>query len=407
MVRVGVLLLAAGCFAPEIATGIPCSSTQQCPAGQVCDLATNRCEDMAGAGIDAGVDAPPVDTAACEPGEVLVGDACSIPLATEVAPAPASAADCDTGDANNGRAVAIDGGNRLYVAFRCGATRAGFVAVSSDGGATVGMPVPLGVTGIDRIAILGGPRKHAFIALAGSDGVAFARTDDGGATWSTQPLDAMTPDAGWGISLAAAGSSVFVAAKLGTTTRVWRNTAAGVGAFASTDVGFDTVFGELVADPASGAVWLAGDTPSLRVRKSTDGAATFAAQVQPPGSYNFSEWALGGGGLFVTGTSADTFTRIALADPTTTAPVAANLPSAVARGRALAVAPDETVYVANQGSNGATTILRFAPGSATGASRAVSAAGAGPHVVAGPGTAAPYAFTDTGTKKVMLGVAVF
>jgi len=212
------------------------------------------------------------------------------------------------------------------------------------------------------------------------------------------------PDEGWGVSLAAAGSSVFVAAQIGGDIRVWRNASSGTGSFAAVDVAFSSVFGELVANPATGEVWLGGDTPQLHVRKSADGAS-FAATVDPPGSYGYSEWALGGGGLFVTG-SAGTFTRISLADPTMAAPFAATLPSAVARGRALAVAPDETVYVASQASGNAVTIHRFAPGSATGTSRAVAGA-TGPHVVAGPGTAAPYVFTDMATTKVMLGVAVF
>jgi hypothetical protein len=57
-----LLALVAGCYAPSPASGVECSSTNECPGGQRCDLATRICDGVAPP-IDAAdlpADAPPV-----------------------------------------------------------------------------------------------------------------------------------------------------------------------------------------------------------------------------------------------------------------------------------------------------------------------------------------------------------
>jgi hypothetical protein len=58
----GLALSVAGCFSEEISLGLPCTESEQCGNGQVCDLGTARCvldgeEETGGSGTDL----PPVE----------------------------------------------------------------------------------------------------------------------------------------------------------------------------------------------------------------------------------------------------------------------------------------------------------------------------------------------------------
>jgi hypothetical protein len=65
-VRMLVLVVAAGCFAPTPATGVPCGAGGACPDPLVCAPATSTCETTPGGAIDAMADAPPtIDASAC------------------------------------------------------------------------------------------------------------------------------------------------------------------------------------------------------------------------------------------------------------------------------------------------------------------------------------------------------
>lgn len=399
------LYLVTGCFAPEVISGAPCSSQGDCPHGQTCDLDTYRCGDATIPTADASPDTLDVDANPCDPGEELVAGACTIPLTTEIPPAAISPAACDTGDANTSRTVALDRGNRIYVAFSCGG--AAHVVTSGDGGATASAPMPLGITGVDHASVAGGPRKVGYVATGGMQGVVLAVTVDGGATWSTSTLDTARPDAGWGIAVAARDDAVWVAVRSGGAVRVYRNTTRGGGAFAQVDVPLNAVYGDLVVDPQTGHVWLTGDSPQIHVRRSIDGGASFEAEIDPAGaSYNYSDAALAGGAIFVTGSSQSTFSRIPIAAPATATTTAAMLPSVSPRGRAIAVAADEAVYVANRPPSAPVSVVRFPSGATTGASRTATA-GTGPSVAAGPGTTAVFVYTETASQTVRLGVYVF
>lgn len=393
------------CYSPSPPSGVPCSSNDQCPNGQDCNLDTGICN---GPPIEGDVDAPtvipPDASGTCDPTEVFVDGACTIPIAVEVAPYAVSAPDCDTQDPSNSRSVGIDAGNRIYAAFRCGATNAVFVATSHDGGVTAAAPLPIPIADANHIAVRGGPRKVAYVGVSGGEGVAIAVTTNGGLTWNSQVLTTAVPDGNFGVSVVAAGDSVCVAAEIGSSIRVWRNTARGSGTFDSVDVPMNPVYGEMILDPATGDVWAVGDDPNLHLRKSVDGGATFGGESNPTGQYHYSEWAIGDATVFVTGADENTFTRIPTSNPGMSTLVTANLPAAGPRGRVIAAAPDNSIYIATQPvGGGALEVLRFAPGASISTSRALGT-GTGPSLVVGPGATLPFVFTESASTKIQLGV---
>ena len=396
----------AACYSPSAPSGARCNERDECPGDQVCNLATGICDDPAQPGVDGSLD-PDAEDSLCDPTEELVDGACTIPI-TQDAPAIAvSPAGCDTQQANNSRSVGIDAGNRIYVAVRCGAMDEVFVATSDDGGATVNAPVPLAIASADHVAVRGGPRKVAYVAVSGMTGVSIAVTTDGGLTWTSQVLTNDPVDDNFGVSVVSRGDSVWVAAELANV-RVWRNATRGTGAFESTDEGLNgSVFGELLVEQTSGTMWIAGDTPALHLKRSTDGGIMFGSRIDPGAMYNFSEWAIGNGTIFVSG-SQNTFTRIPTDDPTMDMQANATLPDIAAQGRALAAGLDNSLYIANQRANGnAITVLHVAPGAEAATATRDVGTGTGPAIAVGTGTVVPYAFTETATMTVKLGVFVF
>ncbi len=73
-----VAAVLAGCFSPRPQQGAPCTSSAQCPAGQVCNP-NLRCEGVA---FDAGTDAPePPDAPADAPADASIDGCASCPVA--------------------------------------------------------------------------------------------------------------------------------------------------------------------------------------------------------------------------------------------------------------------------------------------------------------------------------------
>ncbi len=74
-----IVAWAAGCYAPTLAENLPCSETGECPEGQRCAPATQRCvrtlpPDDAPALRDAPTDAPPTDVAPDAPPSLAFAD---------------------------------------------------------------------------------------------------------------------------------------------------------------------------------------------------------------------------------------------------------------------------------------------------------------------------------------------
>lgn len=55
-----VLAIAAGCYDPRVARGVQCGPNGECPAGQTCELTSNRCDGEPVGPVDAMVDVPPL-----------------------------------------------------------------------------------------------------------------------------------------------------------------------------------------------------------------------------------------------------------------------------------------------------------------------------------------------------------
>jgi len=175
----------------------------------------------------------------------------------------------------------------------------------------------------------------------------FALTHDGGATWTTTPLDATVPSVNWGVAVTTAGTSVYVAVEVAGNIRVYSNASGGSGAFGQVDVTIATCYGDLVADPTTGTVWSPAIHPRCTYARAATAVPTFAAQVDPIGSsYNFSGLGGRGRGDLRRRLEHDDVYALAHERSNESDVVTASLPTAVPHGRAIAASADETVYIA-------------------------------------------------------------
>jgi len=221
---------------------------------------------------------------------------------------------CSTARPMTGRKVTFDVDRNIYAAMICGTDV--HIVVSTDLGETFGTPVIVTVgEAIDDAAVQGGPSGVAYLAVTTDAGeLQFARTADTGATWGTlTTID--TEHSGNGASMVSNGDSIYIAIEVNPIVptifgggadelRVLRNAAAGVGAFASTDVTLESAYFDIVRDELTGDFWVASDTPELHLRRSTDGTVTFMPEISPPpaGDAFYSDWAAGNGVLYVSAT---------------------------------------------------------------------------------------------------------
>jgi cysteine-rich repeat protein len=335
----------------------------------------------------------------CDDGNTTNGDGCDATCHVEpfetTAPVKISGdLLCTTAVANAARKVAVDGSGTIYAVMRC--STGANVAVSTDRGATFSDPLDLS-TGIGtpgavalQVAVAAGPSGVAYVAFMLSTGEVFLRTtQDKGATWSAgTPLGAATSPIA-GLSLAAFNNDIYVGFRNSTGISVARNHNRGAGAFDITPVAMSVTFFDLIFDVRLGTLAVGADTPTFHVRTSSDGGVTFAPEVNPPGSEFFSDWAIGNGSIFVSGTrntGTDNSTRLFLIPsgaPTTSTSVA-GLPS-VSASQTRSVAADDlgNSFVASQLNGGGVQLDRLAFGAAGfDTARSIDSVGGSP--VAGP-----------------------
>jgi len=169
--------------------------------------------------------------------------------------------------------IAVDGFGTIYVLMHCGGVMS--VVTSGDGGVTFSAPVPL--PSILQTATWGGLTAgeggSAYVVAGTTTGLAFTRTTDGGATWSSPQL--LAPSTEFGFQMASAGKVVVV---VGSARDVilWRSIDGGRTFLPQTrtDTWIPTV---VMAPDGATIVWLL-DAPSKHdLEKSTDGGATFAS----------------------------------------------------------------------------------------------------------------------------------
>ncbi len=289
---------------------------------------------------------------------------------------------CTTQYSNMGRKVTADQANNIYVVMNCGG--AAYTAVSTDLGNTYSTAQTLGMTNIVEVATVGGPAGIAYaLGIDSSGGAWFSRTTDTGSTWSTPVRIETTASSTYGATIAVDNDWVYVACNIGGTVRVFRNSAQGVGTFDHTDIVVNAVFGDILTD-TDGSLWVTTDDPTFHILKSTDHGVTFGPESNPSGSANYSDWSIGNGIMWVTGTQTYA-TRIPSSAPGTSTSVT-GLVSVDPRGRAVSADKAGNAYIiSGQSGTGVTLQRALAAGSSFDAGRLIDASGTWPGVVAGPG----------------------
>jgi adhesin/invasin len=307
------------------------------------------------------------------------------PITTTVPPKKVAlpvGVNCTTQYSNTGRKITADQANNIYVVMNCGGTA--YAAVSTDLGNSYSTAQSLGMTGIAEVSTVGGPAGIAYaLGIDNSGGAWFSRTTDAGATWSAPVEIEASASTAYGATIAVDNDWVYVACNTGGTVRVFRNAAQGAGAFDHTDITVSAVFGDVLTD-TDGAVWLTTDDPTFHILKSTDHGVTFGPESNPSGSANFSDWSIGNGIMWVTGTQTEA-TRIPASAPGTSTSVT-GLVDVDSRGRAVSADKAGNAYIASGLSGTGVTLQRaLAADTAFDTGRLLDANGTWPGVVAGPG----------------------
>jgi cysteine-rich repeat protein len=347
----------------------------------------------------------------CDDGNTVDGDGCDLhchvePFQTTDPVKISGDLSCTTAVANAARKIAVDGSGTIFAVMRCGG--AANVAVSTDRGQTFSAPLDLS-TGLGtslQVAVATGPSGVGYVAMMLNTGEVFLRTtQDKGATWSAGVSLGIAASTTAGLSLVAFNNDLYVGFRSSTGIAVARNHQRGVGAFDITNVGMSVTFFDLLFDVRVGTLAVTADSPTFHVRTSSDAGVTFAPEVNPPGSEFFSDWAIGNGTIFVSGTangSSGNPTRLFLipsSAPTTSTSVA-GLPS-VSATQTRSVAADDAgnAFVASQLNGGGVQLDRLAAGAtAFDAPRLIDPAGGSPIPAPLPGGSGAAVVYTVGTS---------
>ncbi|MEO7729683.1 MAG: hypothetical protein ABIY55_01835 [Kofleriaceae bacterium] len=348
----------------------------------------------------------------CDDGNTVAGDGCDAqchvePFATTAPVKVSGDLSCTTAVANAARKIAVDGSGNIFAAMRCGATAD--VVVSADRGQTFSAPLDLSTGlsagGVAQVAVASGPSGVGYVAIMLTSGQVFLRTtQDKGATWSSGALIGTASSTTAGLSLASFNDDLYIGFRSATGIAVARNHARGAGTFVITDVAMAIAFFDLGFDVRLGTLAVTADTPTFHIRTSSDAGVSFAPEVNPPGSEFFSDWAIGNGTIFVSGTrlaspdnSVDLF-LIPASAPTTSTTVA-GLPS-VGSSQTRSVAADDlgNAFVASQLDGGGVQLDRLAAGAtAFDSPRLIDPAGGSPIPGPLPGGAGAAIIYSVGT----------
>jgi cysteine-rich repeat protein len=254
----------------------------------------------------------------CDDGNTEAGDGCTatcktFPWVTTLPVNISHELSCTTSVANAARKIAVDGSGTVYVVMQCGVD--GDVAVSHDRGQTFTAPFNLSVdlgtpqnpATVSQIAVNNGPSGVAYVAIMLNSGQVFLRvTEDGGGTWGTASSVGLAVDPSSGLSLQSFNDEVFIGFSTSGGVAVVRNHHRGSGTFDTTGVGMSIQFFDLLYDVVLSTLVVAADTPDFHLRASDDIGVSFASEVNPPGQEFYSDWAIGNGRIYVSGTNLDT-----------------------------------------------------------------------------------------------------
>jgi cysteine-rich repeat protein len=393
--RVGVCNADGGCALADAPDGASCCGTL--PADRCGGAFHGTCQAGVCGNINACGDGF-VDLAfgeSCDDGNTINGDGCDALCRVEpfqtTAPVQISGdLSCTTVVANAARKIAVDGSGTIFAVMRCGTTAD--VVVSTDRGQTFSAPLDLSSefntlgAGIAQVAVASGPSGVGYVAVMLTNGQVFLRTtQDKGASWSAGALIGTAASTTAGLSLASFNDDLYIGFRSSTGIAVARNHQRGAGAFAITNVAMSITFFDLVFDVRLGTLAVTADTPTFHVRVSSDAGVTFAPEVNPPGSEFFSDWAIGNGTIFVSGTqnggsgNSTSLFLIPSSAPTTSTSIA-GLPS-VSAAQTRSIAADDTgnAFIASQLNGGGVQLDRLAAGASVfDAPRLIDPAGGSP-----------------------------
>ena len=373
-------------FTTPLLSGSPYAVTIETqPAGQLCTLA-NATGTITNANIT-NVTVSCVSQLVATTSPVLVSGALS----------------CSTIASSTGRKAAIDPTSAtIYVAMNCGGTV--YVSASTDRGLTFGTPVNTGLTGPvaspfdGDTAIAVGPSGTVFLAAITNGGaLLYSTSTTQGATWSAPVTLETGCFAQWGVHISLYQNNVYVATRLSSNndTQLWSNSTGGVGTFQLTTITMNgNVFGDVLVDDRNGDLWSTSDDPTFHLRESTDGGATFSAQVTPGPAAGYSTWTLGGGNIYVTGEASSLYV-IPLAAPTTSTFISGFATSATYVDAQVAADSTGNAYVVAQTTANTIAIERVIAGTtAIADTRTVGTGASYPGVVAGPNNVCVVVYTQ-------------
>jgi len=379
-----------------------------CCGGLPAERCTDRFHGTCQAGTCANIDACGdgfVDLAlgeSCDDGNTADGDGCDArchvePFETTAPVKVSGELACTTAVANAARKIAVDGSGTIFAVMRCGAVAT--VVVSTDRGLTFSDPLDLSTglagAGVAQVAVASGPSGVGYVAIMLTSGEVFLRTtQDRGSTWSAGVSLGAAISTTAGLSLVAFNDDLYIGFRSPTGITVARNHQRGAGAFALTDVAMSVAFFDLVFDVRLGTLAVTADTPAFHIRTSSDAGVTFAPEVNPPGSEFFSDWAIGNGQIFVSGTglggpgnSVNLFV-IPSGAPTTSTAVGGLPGVAAAQTRSVAADDVGNAFVASQLNGGGVQLDRLAAGAtAFDPARLLDPAGGAPIPAPLPGAA--------------------
>jgi MBG domain (YGX type) len=193
-------------------------------------------------------------------------------------------------DPNSSTMVAVSRDGIIYVAYR--GSNGVRVARSITNGQSFQPSVQITATNAP-VSIAVGTDNVVHVGYVSSNTIWYSRSTDNGATFSTPVLIASVTATA--VSIAVDAPYVYLASNRGM--QVYVNDASGVGTFVERSTGLaQRAFSGLLVDPASGDLFVIGDSPALSYTVSSDNGATFATPVNPAGTVYYSTY-IGGFGF--------------------------------------------------------------------------------------------------------------
>jgi cysteine-rich repeat protein len=352
----------------------------------------------------------------CDDGNTSNGDGCDAvchvePFVTTSPVIISGGQSCTTSVANAARKIAVDGSGNIYAVMQCD-VRA-LAASSINRGNSFSTPFDLSTSLgtvdspaiVAQVAVGNGPSRVAYAAIMLNTGAVYLRvTEDAGATWSPGVLVGTAVSTGSGLSLQSFNDDVYVGFAASGGVAVAINHSRGAGTFDITPVSMSIAYFDLLYDIALGTLAVVADTPGFHIRVSNDGGVTFNSEVNPPGQEYYSDWTIGNGFIFVSGTNlgasgdSNSVYRIPSNNPGTSTRIVGLPAMSTAQARTVAADAAGNLFAGSQLNGGGIQLDRLGAGTNVfNTGRLISMAGTSPIVSGLPGNSgAAVVYTNAG-----------